>query len=158
MKSKSKTNTRIFVVEDDPMFQRMIKYVMEMNPDHEVHVFGTGKACLQQLHLQPDIISLDYTLPDISGAEVFKQVKDYDSNISAIILSSQQDVSTAVQLLKEGAYDYITKDGETKERLLNSITNIKKHQSLREELNTLKNELQTSYSFSETIIGKSQAM
>ena len=116
-----------------------------------------SEMCIRD-SLNPSIISLDYTLPDISGAEVLKQVKDYDSNISAIILSSQQDVSTAVQLLKEGAYDYITKDGETKERLLNSITNIKKHQSLREELNTLKNELQTSYSFSKTIIGKSQAM
>lgn len=40
---KAKINTRIFVVEDDPMYQRMVKYIMEMNPDHEVHVFDSGK-------------------------------------------------------------------------------------------------------------------
>ncbi len=157
MKKKT-TATRIFVIEDDPMYQRMVKYILELNPDHDVHVFATGEECIQHLHLNPSIVSLDYTLPDISGAEVLKKVKAYNSEISAIILSSQQDVSTAVQLLKEGAYDYITKDGETKERLLNSIANIKKHQSLRGELDTLKNELQTSYSFSKTMIGKSPVM
>ena len=51
MKNKNQV-TRIFVVEDDFMYQRMIKYVMELNPDHEVHVFSSGQECLQQLHLQ----------------------------------------------------------------------------------------------------------
>ena len=150
--------TKLFVIEDDPMYQRMVKYILELNPDHEVHVFATGEECIQHLHLNPDIISLDYTLSDITGTEVLKKVKNYNEEISVIILSSQQDVSTAVQLLKEGAYDYITKDGETKERLLNTIAHIKKHQSLRAELDTLKSELQTNYSFSKTIIGKSKPM
>jgi len=155
---KKLTSTRIFVVEDDPMYQRMVKYILELNPDHEVNVFSTGEECIQNLHLNPTIISLDYTLPDSSGTEVLKKIKAYNSEIAVIILSSQQDVATAVQLLKEGAYDYITKDEETKERLLNTITHIKKHQSLREELDTLKSELQTNHSFSNTIIGNSQPM
>ena len=149
---------KVFVIEDDPMFQRMVKYIMELNPDHEVHVFATGEECIQNLHLNPNIISLDYTLPDITGAEVLKQIKHYNNNIAVVILSSQQDVSTAVQLLREGAYDYITKDGETKERLLNAITNIKEQQSLLSELDTLKSELETNYSFSKTIVGQSKAM
>ncbi len=155
---KRENPTKLFIIEDDPMYQRMVKYILEMNPDHEVHVFATGEECIQHLHLNPDIISLDYTLPDITGTEVLKKVKNYNEDISIVILSSQQDVSTAVKLLKEGAYDYITKDGETKERLLNTIANIKKHQSLRAELDTLKNELQNNYSFSKTIIGKSKPM
>ena len=52
----SKTSlTRVFVIEDDQMYQRMVKYIMELNPDHEVHVFATGQECLQHLNLQPDI-------------------------------------------------------------------------------------------------------
>lgn len=150
--------TRIFAVEDDPMYQRMVKYVLELNPDHEVTMFATGQECIQHLHLNPDIVSLDYTLPDMNGTDVLKEIKKYNEEISVIILSSQQDVSTAVQLLREGAYDYITKDGETKERLTNTIANIKKQQSLREELNTLKTELQTNYSFNKNIIGQSKPM
>jgi len=101
MKSKF-VPTCIFVVEDDPMYQRLVKYVMELNPDHQVHIFSTGQECLQHLHLNPTIVSLDYSLPDMTGEEVLKKIKDYNKDISVLILSSQQDVSTAVKLLREG--------------------------------------------------------
>jgi len=155
---KTKNNTRIFVVEDDPMYQRMIKYAMEMNPDHEVHVFATGRDCLQQLHLQPDIISLDYTLPDMSGEEVLQAIKAFNQEILVLILSGQQDISTAVQLLRQGAYDYITKDEETKDRLLNSLNQLKKQLHLEKEVAHLKSQLNTKYEFSNSIIGNSKAM
>jgi len=61
-------------------------------------------------------------------------------------------------LLRNGAYDYITKDSETKDRLLNTINNIKEHNSLKEEVDTLKEELQTSYKSKNNIIGDSKAM
>ena len=69
---------RIFVVEDDPMYQRMIRYLMELNPDHEVHVFSTGQECLERLSLAPDLISLDYSLPDMTGEAVLRQIKTFD--------------------------------------------------------------------------------
>ena len=150
--------SRIFVVEDDPMYQKMVKYIMELNPDHEVHAFSTGGECIQHLHLQPDIISLDYSLPDISGEEVLKKIKNFNKDIAVVILSSQQDVSTAVTLLRDGAYDYITKDGETKERLLNTLAHIRNHQELTKEVSQLKEQLQTNYSFEKNIIGNSKPM
>ncbi len=155
---KKRTTTKIFVVEDDPMFQKMAKHILELNPDHEVHIFGTGEACIQQLHMKPDIVTLDYTLPDMTGEEVLKKIKQYNRDISVVILSGQQDVSTAVQLLRKGAFNYITKDAETKEQLLHTIANIKREQELMEELSSLKTELQTNFSFQENIIGQSQPM
>ena len=157
MKSKS-TITRIFIVEDDYLYQRMIKYVMELNPDHEVYLFATGEECLQQLHLQPDIISLDYSLPDITGEEVLEKIKAYNEEILVLILSGQQDIATAVKLLKKGAYDYIIKDEETKDRLLNAISHIKKHLHLQKEVAQLKIKLNTKYQFGNSIIGTSKAM
>ncbi|MEM1318610.1 MAG: sigma-54 dependent transcriptional regulator [Bacteroidota bacterium] len=151
-------STRIFVVEDDPMYQRMVKYVFELDPDNEVYVFSSGEECIQQLHLNPLIISLDYSLPDISGEEVLEKVKAYNKDIAVVILSSQQNVSTAVKLLRSGAYDYITKDSETKERLQNTVIHIKRQQTLLEEVSLLRKELQVSYAFDKTIIGKSPAM
>jgi len=85
---KTKTSTKIFVVEDDPMYQRMVKYVMELNPDHEVHVFATGKECVTQLHLEPDIISLDYNLPDIQGEDLLVDIKNFNPDTLVIILSA----------------------------------------------------------------------
>ena len=150
--------TCIFVVDDDPMYQRMVKYVMELNPDHEVHVFASGEACIKNLHLNPAIIFLDYTLPEITGGDVLKKVKDYNNDISVIILSSQQNVSTAIKLMREGAYDYITKDSETKDRLVNTINHIKAQVNLKQEVITLRQELQTSYKLDKSIIGDSKVM
>ena len=152
------SSTRIFVVEDDPMYQRMVKYIMELNPDHEVYTFSTGKECLDNLKLKPGIISLDYTLPDMNGVDVLKKIKNYNENIGVIILSGQQDISTAVKLLKEGAYDYITKDSETKERLLNTLEHIKQRNQLRQEVDELKEALHVKYQFGKTIVGNSKAM
>ena len=150
-----KSNFRIFVVEDDPMYQRMVKYIVELNPDHEVYLFSTGQECLQQLSLQPDIISLDYSLPDMTGEEVLTKIKQFNAQIGVIVLSGQQDISTAVQLLKKGAYDYITKDSETKDRLLNTLAHIKHQISLSDELDQLKAQLSTKYEFGNSIIGNS---
>lgn len=150
--------TRIFVVEDDPMYQRMVKYIMEMNPDHEVHVFSTGKDCLDSLSLKPDIISLDYNLPDMSGEEVFRKIKMFDQDIGVIMISGQQDVGTAVQLLREGAFDYITKDTETKERLLHSLNRIKDTHRLRHEVDSLKEQLAVKYEFGRMLVGQSKQM
>lgn len=151
-------NTSIFIVEDDPMYQKMVKYVMELNPDHEVRVFSSGKDCLKHLDEKPSIISLDYSLPDIEGGEVLKKIKSCDPNIGVIILSGQQNVATAVNLLKEGADDYVIKDSETKDRLLLSVNKIKEKQSLVNEVNHLKQQLGQAGDFRKDIIGNSRPM
>jgi DNA-binding NtrC family response regulator len=136
----------------------MVKYVMEMNPDHEVMAFETGKDCINNLHLKPSIISLDYTLPDMTGEEVMRKIKSFNNDIGVIILSGQQDISTAVTLLRQGAYDYITKDNETRDRLLNAVNRLKKELELREEVATLKEELTDRYQFGKMLHGNSKAM
>lgn len=150
--------TRIFVVEDDPMYLRMIKYTMELNPDHEVYTFSDGQSCLDNLHLKPAIISLDYRLPDFKGEELLKRIHNQDKNIRVVILSGQKEVATAIDLLKRGASDYITKDEETRERLINSVNLLKENRSLIEEVSVLRQELTEKYQFDNSIIGTSDVM
>ena len=152
------SNTLIFIVEDDPMYQKMVKYVMELNPDHEVRIFSTGKECLKHLDEKPSIISLDYSLPDLEGSEVLRKVKSHDPGIGVIILSGQQDVATAVNLLKEGADDYVIKDNETKDRLLLSVNKIKEKQAMTQEIRQLKQQLGQLGDFRKNIIGNSRPM
>ena len=89
----------VFIVEDDPLYMRLVKYVFELNPDYNIHIFSTGQECLDNLHLKPSIISLDFSLPDMKGDQVLKKIKNYDKDIGVIILSGQQDIEVAVQLL-----------------------------------------------------------
>jgi len=94
---------KIFIVEDDPLYGEMLKYHLSLNPDNEVYKFDTGLECLKNLHLAPSLISLDFSLPDISGFDVIKKVKAFNSDIPVVVVSGQEDVATAVRLLKDGA-------------------------------------------------------
>lgn len=149
---------RIFIVEDDLIFAKTIRYILTLNPDHDVRVFKTGKECLSHLHLNPHIVSLDYSLPDMTGDEVLQRIKAYNAEIGVIILSGQQDVATAVELLQKGADEYLTKDEANKERLFNIVEKLKKSISLRQEVENLKEELTEKYQFGESIKGNSPAM
>ena len=151
-------NIRIFVVEDDPLYMKLVRYIAELNPDHAVHTFEDGKSCLANLHENPKIVILDYTLPDVTGKEVLTAIKKYNPDIQVIVVSSQESINTAVELLKHGAYDYITKDNETKDRLHNAINNAKRVDSLTTEITALKEELNQKYEFDNSIIGESPAI
>jgi len=149
---------KIFVVEDDQAYTKFIKYVVGLNPDFEAEFFTTGKDCLNNLHKQPAVITLDYSLPDMPGEQVLEQIRKHDPNINVIIVSAQEKIGTAVELLKSGAYDYITKDQDTKERLLNSINNARNKSSLIKEIDHLKKEIVEKYEFEKSIVGNSAAL
>lgn len=149
---------RIFAVEDDPVYTKFLTYVFDLNPEIEVTFFADGGSCISQLHLLPNIITLDYTLPDMSGDEVLKTIRQTDADIQVIIISGQEDISTAVDLLKLGAYDYIAKNDDTKDRLLMSINNARRNISLLNEITALKEEISLKYDFSNSILGSSPAI
>jgi DNA-binding NtrC family response regulator len=149
---------RIFVVEDDAAYTKFLKYVLGLNPDFEPEYFTTGKDCIAHLHKKPSIITLDYSLPDMEGEKVLKSIREFDPDISVIIISAQEKIGTAVELLKAGAFDYITKDEDAKDRILNSIKNARNKTSLIREIDRLKHEITTKYEFEKSIIGTSPAI
>ncbi|MEO1629114.1 MAG: sigma-54 dependent transcriptional regulator, partial [Bacteroidota bacterium] len=156
--AKTPSPAKVFIVEDDPLFVKLVRYVFEMNPDNEIYIFSSGRQCIDKLHLNPSIISLDYSLPDMNGKAVLEKIRNYNSNIEVIILSGQKDISVAVQLLKDGAYDYIVKDENTKESLLSSLNKLRQKLFLKQEVEQLKDELSDKYAFKSTIIGNSISM
>lgn len=153
-----KEPVRIFVVEDDQAYTKFIKYVLGLNPDYEIEFFTTGKDCINNLHKNPSVITLDYSLPDMPGQQVLEQIKSYDPSIVVIIVSAQEKIATAVELLKSGAFDYITKDQDTKDRLLNSINNARNKHLLIKEIDHLKREISEKYEFEKSIVGTSTAI
>ena len=153
-----KDPVKIFVVEDDPAYTKFLSYVLSLNPDYDVEYYTTGKECLANLYKNPAIITLDYSLPDMPGEKVLNQIRSHDPNINVIIVSAQEKIHTAVELLKSGAYDYISKDHETKDRLFNSINNARNKTSLIKEIVHLKKEISEKYEFEKSIIGNSPAI
>ena len=149
---------KVFIVEDDKLYGEMLRYHLALNPDNEVFLFTTGKECLDNLYLDPDFISLDYSLPDTSGLDVLQKIHAYNPKLPVVIVSGQEDVNTAVSLLKEGAYEYFVKDEDTKNRLWHSLQKVKENLELKQEIKHLKNEIGKKYEFKNVIKGNSPAI
>lgn len=152
------SNTRIFIVEDDKFYCSLLDHHLSLNPDYEVHKFSTGKECLTNLYLNPDVITLDYSLPDTTGYDILRKIKSNNKDVPVIIVSGQEDVGTAVELLKEGAYDYIIKDENTHNKLWSSLIKIKENLVLKKELIELREEVSQKYTFEKAIKGNSQCI
>ena len=148
---------KIFIVEDDKWYGELLEYILKLNPEHEIEKFSSGKECIENLYKNPDIVTLDYSLDDMKGTEVLKEIKLYNPNTQVIIVSGQNDVGTAVSLLKQGAFDYIVKDDDAKDRLWNTIKNIRENLTLKSEIEELKEEVEKKYHFKQ-LIGESSGM
>lgn len=148
-------NLKIFIVEDDNMYAKMLNHHLSKNPDYQTTILSSGNELLQNLYLNPHLVTLDVSLPDISGSVILKRIKAFNPNIEVIVISGQEDVSMAVDLLRNGAYDYLVKDEDTLQRLWNTILKAKENIELKAEISELKKEVQKKYSFEQTIIGQS---
>ncbi len=149
---------RIFIVEDDLWYSTMLEYNLSLNPDYQVKKFDSAKSFLASIHEKPDAVSLDYSLPDMNGDELMERIREQSPDTKIVILSGQEDVKVAINLLKKGAYDYIVKDADAKDRLWNAIQHMRENAALKKEIEVLKDEVGRKYDFTKTIIGNSIAI
>lgn len=145
----------IFIVEDDDWFSEFLSYIMQMNPDHTVKTFKKGKDVIKALGEKPDIITLDYKLPDTDGGTLLKKVKETLPDTECIIISEQDKIDTALELLKQGAYDYFVKSKDIRDRLLNTVEKIKQQSQLKQKISVLEEEVHRKYKFENRLIGNS---
>jgi len=110
------------------------------------------------LHLKPDIICIDFGLPDMTGDLLLQKIQQVNKALPIIVISGQEDIEVAVNFLKQGAKDYIIKDSQTKERLWNSVLKVKETIELKHEVEELKEQLEQKYSFEKSIIGQSEKL
>jgi len=149
---------KIYIVEDDNWYRELLVHIASLNPDFEVKGFSNAKDFLKALPENPDVVSLDCMLPDLDGMQVLQQIKKFNADIEVLVVSQQEKIETAIDMLKAGAYDYITKSPDTNERYINTLNHIFKNRSLKKQLSRLENEVNKKYSFENTIIGNSDAI
>lgn len=106
----------ILVIDDEPQIRRLLKVALE-SQDYHVQQADSGQAGLAAMALnQPDVVILDLGLPDISGLEVLRQLRQW-SQVPVIILSVQDQEPDKIAALDGGADDYLTKPFGTGELL-----------------------------------------
>lgn len=148
----------IFIVEDDAWYADLLEFNLKMNPDYEVEKFPNAEDCLKNLHKRPMAITLDYSLPGLTGGEALSRIKKINPSIPVIMISGQEDITTAIDLFKEGAYDYIVKNDDAPKRLWTTLTHIQENVNLKQENENLKEAVTEKYSFSNLIIGQCQPL
>ena len=81
----------IFVVEDDDWYRKLLHHNLTLNPDYKVEVFDSGESFLKSLKNKPDVVTLDYKLPDKNGEEFYVPFKD----ISKALDEFHQEIKVA---------------------------------------------------------------
>jgi len=145
----------IFIVEDDPWYGQLLHYHLSLNPTDHVHLWTSGQECLQHMHTQPDVVTIDFSLPDVSGDKLLQQLKQRWPDVPVIVISAQNKIATAVQLLKLGAADYLIKDDNTKDLLWNAVQRLRVTRDLRAQVKQLESQLQDKYDFGRILKGNS---
>ncbi|MBU6120692.1 sigma-54-dependent transcriptional regulator [Hymenobacter siberiensis] len=149
---------KIFVVEDNEWYGELLLHRLSQNPNHSVSRFTTAQACLEQLGEKPDFITLDYSLPDAKGEQVLRQIRERLQGTEVVVISGQEDVSTAVSMLQQGAYDYLVKDENTLDRLWNLVGKVAQQVSLRRENNQLRQQIGVRHGAGQAIFGEHASM
>jgi DNA-binding NtrC family response regulator len=108
---------KFFIVDDDIFCANLYEQHLTNMNYTDITYFDNGNDCLSNLDLNPDIIFLDHNMDDITGFEVLKKIKRYNPNIYVVMISAQENIKTAVDALKYGAFDYIIKDADVCEKI-----------------------------------------
>lgn len=127
---QKRTDPLIFVVEDNPVYNKLVVNYLESKKFHRIENFPSGEECIKRINQKPDIIIQDYLLEGMDGIEVLKHVKKIHPHTEFIFLSGQDSVDIAVNTLKLGAYDYIVKDQMALKKMVDKIHKIMAMQKL----------------------------
>lgn len=149
---------KIYVLEDDEWYNKLLVHSLSLNPDYIVKSFFNASDFFKSIKDKPDIVTIDYRLPDANGETVLEKIKEMLPDTEVIVISEQENIETAINLLKKGAYDYLVKEKNIRDRLLAVVNNIRKNSTLKSRITTLEKELQKKHDFSSSIIGSSDVM
>lgn len=104
------TEKLIFIVDDDRFHLEVMQQIIKSISLDRIVCFENGSDCLDQIHSNPAIVFLDHQMDEYSGFEILKKIKRYNPNIYVVMVSAQDQIQTAVETMKYGAFDYLKKD------------------------------------------------
>lgn len=147
---------RIFVVDDERIIR--VTLVDELrDAGYSVFEFSSANAAIAQFaELEPEIIISDLSMPGMDGLEFLKRIKSINPEIQVIIITAYSTVNTAVEAMKLGAYDYITKPFDSDAMLL-TVQRAKELCNIKVENAFLRTQIQSKFDMS-AFVGTNEAI
>ena len=135
----SKNKIKLFLVDDDPMYLKLLEIEFLQYPDFKLETFATGEICIKNLSHNPDIIILDYHLNGVdkhamNGIQTLDKIKAGNPGIPVVMLSSQDRIDVAINCMHHKAFDYIVKSETAFLRLQKVIDTILNTQKLEKAI------------------------
>lgn len=123
------TNPTIFLVDDEPIQNEMLKDYLAERFNFNYKLFENGEDAINQFHENPEMVILDYHLNAQNtnaknGVQILTEIKEKYPNTHVIMVSGQDKIQVAVDCMKYGAYDYIVKGETAFTRMENTIKRI----------------------------------
>lgn len=149
-------NKTILLIDDDKSFRRVIEYQL-VEEGYEVITADNGSIGLDILSNQKiDLVITDIRMPEMDGLELLKTLKEISYDVIVIVVTAYGSIESAVEAMRLGANDYITKPVDKNELLL-KVEKAFKFKDLLIENKTLREFLSGSFNF-DNMIGKSSAL
>lgn len=147
---------RILVVDDERSMRELLSIVLARE-GYQVVAAESGRQALRVLERQPiDLLISDIKMPDMSGVDLLRAAREADHDVAGIMITAFASTDTAVEALRLGASDYLTKPFDVDELKI-VVRNAIERRQLRQENLALKRALDTTHQFA-GIIGRSEAM
>lgn len=141
---------RVLVVDDERSVRELMSAALGQW-GYEVLLAGSGPEALGTLRGQLiDAALIDVRMPEMDGIDLLRELKRYDSSMEVVIMTGYPTVTTAVEALKEGAYDYLTKP-LIMEELKHLLARLIERRFLRKEVNSLRSRLGERLSLHELV-------
>jgi DNA-binding NtrC family response regulator len=148
---------KILVVDDEVLIRDMVQRGLTQIGGYIVEVAQNGQEAIEKIEKDIfDLVLTDLMMPEMSGMELLKLIKGTRPELMVIMMTAYGSIETAVEAMKVGANDYITKPVDINELLIH-ISKAQKENTLLKENKLLRTEVRRKFEFS-NIIGKSKKM
>ncbi|WP_447976969.1 sigma-54-dependent transcriptional regulator [Candidatus Nitrospira bockiana] len=146
----------VLVVDDEPEMRSLVQEVLQEH-GYSVEVAESGREALKRLSEQGyGVVVTDLRMKEMQGIELLSEIKRSYPDVNVILMTAFGSVETAIEAMKQGAYDYLTKPVKNEELVL-VTERAARDAALRREVGRLRREVLKEYSFHQ-ILGKSKAM
>jgi DNA-binding NtrC family response regulator len=135
--------SNITIIEDNELYSMLFRERLKDNLNFNLNVYNSAEDFFKnsEFEKKTDIVILDYKLPGINGYNTLKRIKETLPNAEVIMLSGQTNLQAVVEIMKAGAFDYISKNDEAIEKVFLSIRKALEQKQMKNENISLKIQL-----------------
>jgi len=147
-------SNKILIVDDEPFNLDLLEQELT-DQGHIIERANNGSEALKKAEsFRPELILLDYMMPDMNGLEVLKELRRRENSVPVVIVTAHGTVERAVEAMKEGAYDFVPKPFEP-DHLALTVQKVLERERLKRGIEVLSEEVGDRYRL---VVGKSQEM